>query len=72
MVPVAVLWLSERAGKNQNLHDALLTDLNPEPLQSHSKYHRGSGHDRMLDQVVRPSSTSSPVTNGLHEALPHD
>jgi len=71
MVPVAVLWLSDRAGKNQNLHDALLTDLNPEPLQSHSKYHGAPGHDRTLDHVVRPSSMSSPVSNGLHEALPH-
>ncbi|XP_068495966.1 uncharacterized protein [Phaseolus vulgaris] len=68
---VAVLWQSERAGKNQNLYDALLTDLNPELLQSHSKYHGAPGHDRMLDQVVRPNPMSSPATNGLHEALPH-
>ncbi|XP_047157124.1 uncharacterized protein LOC124827974 isoform X2 [Vigna umbellata] len=65
-----VLWLSEREGKNKNLYDALLTDFNPEPLQSHSKYHGAQGHD-LLDQVVRPSPVSSPVTNGLHEALPH-
>ncbi|CAJ1933809.1 unnamed protein product [Sphenostylis stenocarpa] len=62
---VAVLWLSERAGKNQNLYDALQTDLNPESVESHNKYHGAPVHDRMLDQVVRPIPMSSTV------ALPH-
>ncbi|KAL5168949.1 UPF0301 protein [Glycine soja] len=68
---VAVLWVSEGAVKNQNLHDTLQTDIHPESLHSRNKYHGAPGPDRMLDQVVRPNLMNSPASNELHEASPH-
>lgn len=68
---VAVLWVSEGAVKNQNLHDTLQTNIHPESLHSRNKYHGAPGPDRMLDQVVRPNLMNSPASNELHEASPH-
>lgn len=71
MVPVAVLWLSERVVRNQNLYDPLQIDIHEESLHTRNKYHGAAGHDRMLEQVARPNLINSPVSNGLHETLPH-
>ncbi|XP_020214255.1 uncharacterized protein LOC109798406 isoform X3 [Cajanus cajan] len=68
---VAVLWLSERAVKNQNSYDTLQPDIHEESLHMLNKYHGAPGEDRMLDQVFRSNLMNSPVSNGLHEALPH-
>lgn len=68
---MAVLWVSEGAVKNQNLHDTLQTNIHPESLHSRNKYHGAPGPDRMLDQVVRPNLMNSPASNELHEASPH-
>ncbi|KAJ1388529.1 Thioredoxin-like superfamily [Sesbania bispinosa] len=66
---VAVLWMSERVVRNQNLFDTLQMDIHEESLHTRNKYHGASGQDRMLDQMVRTNLMNSPVSNGLHEAF---
>lgn len=71
MVPVAVLWLSERVVRNQNLYGTLQTDVQEELLHTRNRYHGSPGQDIMPDQVVRPNLMNSPVSNGWRETLPH-
>lgn len=71
MIPVAVLWRSEKLVRNQNLYGTLQTEVHEESLHTRNKYHRASDQDRILDQMVKPNMINLHVSNGRHETLPH-
>lgn len=71
MFLVAVLWLPQRGSGNQNPYSTLQTDIHKESLNAINKYHGAQGQDRKLDKVVKPNPMKPPVSNSLHEALPH-
>ncbi|XP_061342135.1 uncharacterized protein LOC133288399 isoform X2 [Gastrolobium bilobum] len=68
---VAVLWLSERVVRSQNLYDTLQTGIHEESLHTRNKFHGSPVQEMMLDQVVKPNLMNSPVSSGLHETSPH-
>ncbi|CAK8576816.1 unnamed protein product [Lathyrus sativus] len=67
----AVLWLSERVVKNQNLHGTLQTDVHEESLHMRTKNRGVPGPDRVLNQAVEPNMINLPVSNERVETLPH-
>lgn len=68
LVLVAVLRLSSKGDRNQNLYST--EDVHRESLYANVKYYGAHGLDRNLDNVVKLNLMKPTVSIGLSESLP--